>query len=61
MRLVYTFLIAMLVALAGVSGIGAQTMAITDVTVINPRAQAVLPHRTVVVEQGASSASNRVL
>ena len=41
----------MLIARAGVSGIGAQTIAITDVTVINPRAQAVLPHRTVVVER----------
>jgi hypothetical protein len=52
MRLVYTSLIAILLARAGVLGLGAQTMAITDVTVINPRAQAVLPHRTVVVERG---------
>lgn len=42
----------MLVALAGQSGVRAQTTAITDVTVINPRRQSVLPHRTVVVEEG---------
>lgn len=46
------FLTMMMVALAGVAAIEAQTIAITDVTVINPRTQAVLPHRTVVVERG---------
>ena len=52
MRLAHTFLITMLVMLAAISDLGGQTTAITDVTVINPRTQAVLPHRTVVVEGG---------
>jgi predicted amidohydrolase YtcJ len=46
------FLLTIMVALAGGPCIWAQTMAITDVTVINPGTQAVLPHRTVVIERG---------
>jgi imidazolonepropionase-like amidohydrolase len=46
------FLITIMVALAGVPVMPAQTMAIMDVTVINPKTEAVLPHRTVVVERG---------
>ena len=37
--------------MTGLPGTWAQTTAITDVTVINPRTQSVLPHRTVVVER----------
>jgi imidazolonepropionase-like amidohydrolase len=52
MRSARYFLMTIMVALAGLPGIWAQTIAITDVTVINPRTQAVLPRRTVVVERG---------
>lgn len=37
--------------MTGLPGTWAQTTAITDVTVINPRTQSVLPHGTVVVER----------
>ncbi len=40
-----------LLAIAGIPGAWAQETAITDVTVINPRARSVLPHRTVIVER----------
>lgn len=46
-----TVLSVILLAMAGIPGIWGQTTAITDVTVINPHTQAVLPHRTVVVER----------
>ena len=45
-------LLTILLALAGEPGMQAQTIAIADVTVINPGTQAVLSHRTVVVERG---------
>jgi imidazolonepropionase-like amidohydrolase len=41
----------MFLAAVAVPEMWGQTVAITDVTVINPRAAAVLPHRTVVIER----------
>ena len=46
-----TVLGVVLLALAGIPGAWGQTTAIVDVTVINPRARSVLPHRTVIVER----------
>jgi imidazolonepropionase-like amidohydrolase len=40
-----------LLAMTGIPGAWAQTTAITDVTVINPRNQSVLAHRNVIVER----------
>jgi len=44
-------LLFLFLAIAGITGAWAQTTAITDVTVINPRTRSVLPHRTVIVER----------
>jgi predicted amidohydrolase YtcJ len=55
MRLAHPFLTTIFVVFAGVCDIPAQTTTIRDVTIINPRTQAVLPHRTVVVEAGRIS------
>jgi amidohydrolase family protein len=45
------FVSFVLLAIAGTPRAWAQTTAITDVTVINPRTRSVLPHRTVIVER----------
>jgi imidazolonepropionase-like amidohydrolase len=40
-----------LLLVAAIPGARAQTTAITDVTIINPRTRSVLPHRTIIVER----------